>query len=82
MTPQSRAGRLTFNGVMRDFNRRMLAQERRTQYALNSNGAMLATVQTVAEVTDAATWYYVIDDNLVHHAGTTMTYAAWQAGLP
>ena len=81
-SPQSRAGRITFNGMMRDFDRRILQQERRTQYAVSVNLATLATVQTVAEVTDPATWYYVLDDSLVHHSGTTMTYAAWLAGLP
>lgn len=82
MIPQSRSHILTYEGLMRDLDRRILAQERRSPYRLSSALATLATVQTVAEVVDPAIWYYVIADDLVHHAGGTMTYAAWLATLP
>jgi hypothetical protein len=80
--PQTRSFIITFEDMMRDVDRRILAQERRTQYAVTADLATLATVQTIAEVVDSAIWYYVLDDGLVHHAGTTTTYAAWLASLP
>lgn len=82
MIPQSRSFVITFEELLRDIDRRILHQERRSPFRNTAAMATLATVETVAEVIDSTIWYYVTDDGLVHHAGATTTYAAWLAALP
>ena len=82
MIPQSRSFITAFDDLLRDIDRRILAQERRSPYRNTAAMATLATVETAAEVIDSTVWYYVIDTGLVHNAGSTMTYAAWLAALP
>lgn len=84
MIPQSRSYINTYDQLMRDIDRRLLVQERRTQRALTANtpSVTLVTVATPAEVIDSAVWYFVVSDQTVRHAGTSVSYATWLAGLP